>query len=123
MGSALKHGDQQTPPSPPNHQPAKSRMSRRKPPNILTRRKLEREQNLDQNQLPRGFTVGSNDGVERHSYHHYHELHEIPICYEQTRPAQNNELLRILKVRVTRTRTRTRTMTLTKWSGTKGLQH
>ena len=97
-------------------------MSRRKPPNILTRRKLEREQNLDQNQLPRGmffyqtfipssikykqwnkfiqiattlhtlgFTVGSNDGVERHSYHHYHELHEIPICYEQTRPAQNNE--------------------------------
>ena len=97
-------------------------MSRKKPPNNLTRRKLGRDQNLDQNQLSRGmffyqtfipssikykqwnkfiqiattlhtlgFTVGSNDGVERHSYHHYHEFHEIPSCYEQTRPAQNNE--------------------------------
>ena len=97
-------------------------MSRRKPPNNLTRRKIERDQDLDQNQLSRGmffyqtfipssikykqwnkfiqiattlhtlgFTVGSNDGVERHSYHHYHEFHEIPSCYEQTRPAQNNE--------------------------------
>ena len=91
-------------------------MPRKKPPAKLAFRKIERDQDLDQNQLSRGmffyqtfisssqqiytiattlhtlgFTVGSNDGVERHSYHHYHELHEIPICYEQTRPAQNNE--------------------------------
>ena len=99
-------------------------MSRRKPPNNLTRRKPERDRALEQNLLPQGqffiyqtfipsskkkykqwniyiqiattlhtlgFTVGSNDGVERHSYHHYHEFHEIPSCYEQTRPAQNNE--------------------------------
>ena len=37
-----------------------------------------------------GFTAGSNDGVERHSYHHYHEFHEIPRRYDQTRPAQND---------------------------------
>ena len=97
-------------------------MPRKKPPSKLAIRKIERDQDLDQNQLSRGmffyqtfipssikykqwnkfiqiattlhtlgFTGGSNDGVERHSYHHYHEFHEIPSCYEQTRPAQNNE--------------------------------
>ena len=131
------------------------RMSRRKPPNILTRRKLEREQNLDQNQLPRGmffyqtFIPSSikiqtmkqiytklqlhyilqdlllEATTESNGTHTIITMSFMKFLFAMNRQDQprTTNLLRILKVRVTRTRTRTRTMTLTKQSGTKRLQH